>query len=134
MDGKFCLLVESNPKDQELFFDVLHRISSKVGCYAVENKEQALIELVDNKLKPNWIVINLCHAQINNLALIETLKRTASFQGINVIVLIEQFADGLPEILKNLDVDKIYLKFAHGSLVKLVEDMLHPSAPFRSIL
>jgi CheY-like chemotaxis protein len=121
MKEKYCLLVEDDPEDQELFIEVLHSISPTVGCYAVSNGEEALFTLLQEDFKPDYIITDLNMPRMNGLEFLKLLRQVEKFQSIPVIVFSSHYSEDAIEIVKQHGVTAFYSKTRFGILAEILK-------------
>jgi CheY-like chemotaxis protein len=113
---KTCLLIENDPEDQEFFIDTLHRISSKAGCYAVPNCEEALFTLTQEYIEPDYIFIEWSTPGMSGPDFLKILKGIEKFGGIPVIVFSSDYSEDQMQRLKSLGATAVYSKTRFGIL------------------
>ena len=121
---KYCLLVEDDPEDQELFMDALHNISSNSGCYAVSNGEEALFTLLQENFKPDYIFTDLNMPRMNGFEFLKILKGIEKFRSIPVIVFSSDCSDEQVQKAKQLGACAIYSKTRPGVLPVILKKYL----------
>ena len=95
---KTCLLVEDDPEDRDFFVQTLLAVSSRAGCYAVANGEEALTALREDGLTPDYIFTDIQMPRMNGLEFLKTIKCHDEFRDIPVIVYSSTYSD--EQILK----------------------------------
>jgi CheY-like chemotaxis protein len=130
MKKKYCLLVEDDPEDQELFIDALNLISPAVGCYTVSNGEEALFTLMQEDFKPDYIFTDLNMPRMNGLEFLKLLRQVEKFQSISVIVFSSHYSEDAIEIVKKLGVTGFYSKTRFGMLAEILKKyFVEPTSP-----
>jgi CheY-like chemotaxis protein len=130
MKKKYCLLVEDDPEDQELFIDALHSISPTMGCYAVSNGEEALFTLMQEDFKPDYIFTDLNMPRMNGLEFLKLLRQIEKFQSIPVIVFSSHYSEDFIEVVKQLGVTGFYSKTTIGILAEILKKYFpEPTTP-----
>lgn len=108
--GKYCLLVEDDPEDQEIFVDALHHISSSTGCYAVANGEEALFTLTQEDFLPDCIFTDLNMPGMDGFEFIKKLRSIEKFKDIPVVIYTSYYSEEEIKKAKALGVTAIYSK------------------------
>lgn len=108
--AKYCLLVEDDPEDQDIFIDALHSISSTAGCYAVANGEEALLTLTQEQFTPDYIFTDLDMPRMGGLEFLKRLKKLEKFQNIPVIIYSGGWSEVQIQKIKKLGAKAIYAK------------------------
>jgi CheY-like chemotaxis protein len=111
MNGsRCCLLIESDPEDQEFFIDMLHSVSATTGCYAVSNGDEALYALTTEGLSPDYIFTELNIPAMHGFDFLKRLRSLDRFKSIPVIIYTSEFTDEHIKKAKAFDVTAIYSK------------------------
>jgi CheY-like chemotaxis protein len=121
MKAQFCLLVEDDPEDQELFIDALHTISSRVGCYAVENGEEALSTLLHEGFKPDLIFTDVNMPRMGGFEFIKALYSNERFRSIPVIMMSSDYSEENIKKAKQLGASAFYSKTRLGVLKDILK-------------
>jgi CheY-like chemotaxis protein len=107
---KTCLLVEDDREDQEFFMSTLNEISETAACYVVENGEEALNALREDKIIPHYIFTDLNMPRMNGFEFIKRLKGIEAYQHIPVIVYSTDYSEEHIKSVKNLGATAFYRK------------------------
>lgn len=121
MPSKFCLLLEDDPEDQEVFIDALHSISSTTGCYAVSNGEEALIALNHHGFRPDYIFTDLNMPGMDGFQFVNEIKRIDRWKSIPVIVYSSHFSDREISALRDAGVLALYRKTTQAALAGILK-------------
>ncbi len=128
-----CLLVEDDPEDQELFLEALHSMTSSVGCFAVNNGEEALLTLMHKDVMPDYIFTDLNMPKMNGLELLEALRGFEKFRSIPVIVFSSNCSDDVVRQAMQLGARAVYSKNRFGMVVEVIRKYF-PEASSRATL
>ena len=112
----YCLLVDDDPEDQELFIDVLQDVSPATICYAASNGEEALKTLFAAGFIPDIIVTDLNMPRMNGLEFLSRLRGNERFRNIPVIILTSDISADQIQSAKRLGVMAYYFKTGMGVL------------------
>lgn len=108
--GKYCLLVEDDPEDQEIFVDALQHISPSTGCYAVANGEEALFTLMQEDFLPDYIFTDLNMPRMDGFEFLKTLRGIEKFKDIPVVIYTSYYSEEEIQKAKAFGVTAIYSK------------------------
>ena len=131
---KRCLLVEDDPDDQEFFMEVLHRVASNTGCYAVSNGEEALFTLLKEDFMPDYIFTDLNMPRMGGFEFLKILRSIEKFRAIPVIVFSSDCSEENIKQAKQLGANAIYSKTRFGILPEILKKYLADSPSYRSVL
>ena len=118
---KYCLLVEDDPDDQDLFIDALHHVSSTTGCYAVSNGEEALYTLLQADFNPDYIFTDLNMPRMDGFEFLRILRSMERLRNIPVIVYSSDYSEEQIQKLKALGVMAYYSKTRIGVLKEILK-------------
>lgn len=118
--GKYCLLVEDDPEDQEIFMDALHHVSPTTGCYAVSNGEEALFTLMQEAFLPDYIFTDLNMPRMDGFEFLKILRDIKKFRDIPVIIYSSYYSEEHIQKAKAFGVTAVYSK----SRVSVLKDIL----------
>ncbi|MBT1706173.1 response regulator [Chryseosolibacter indicus] len=121
---KSCLLIESDPEDQEFFLNTISDVASDVGCYAVSDGEEALFTLFKEDFKPDYIFTALTMPRMNGLEFIKVLKGIEKFRHIPVIVYTFAYSEDHIHKVTKLGATAIYSKARMGVLKDILKKYL----------
>jgi CheY-like chemotaxis protein len=83
---KTILLAEDDVDDRELFLDALAGIDVACDLHSAENGREALVLLDGMKIKPDLIFLDINMPQMNGWECLTTLKASADYGHIPVII------------------------------------------------
>jgi len=117
---KTCLLLEDDPEDQEFFLKTLHAVSSKTGCYAVSNGEEALSALQEEGITPDYIFTDIQMPRMNGFEFLKRLRSIREYQDIPVVVYSSTYSEDLVAKLKMLGATAFYSKTRYHVLPEIL--------------
>src|SRR5687768_12018496 len=120
MKTKYCLLVEDDPEDQELFIDALQSIAETVGCYAVSNGEEALFALLQEDFRPDYIFTDVNMPRMNGFEFLKQLRGIEKFRSIPVIMFSSDYSDEQIHKAKALGATAFYPKTRLGMVAEVL--------------
>ena len=130
----YCLLVDDDPEDQEIFINALQKISSTTGCYAVSNGEEALRTLLEDNINPDYIFTDLEMPVMDGLNFLKTLRSIERFKDTRVIVLSSSFSARQIEKIRSFSVTGIYAKTREEGLKEILKKYFTHSHKEQTIL
>jgi CheY-like chemotaxis protein len=107
---KTCLLVEDDQEDRDFFVKALLRVSSKTGCYAVSNGEEALTALTEDGISPDYIFTDIQMPRMNGVEFLRKIKSLPEFRDIPVIVYSSAYSDQQIQQVLTLGAHAFYSK------------------------
>lgn len=131
---KYCLLVDDDPEDQEMFIDALQKVSYTTGCYAVANGEEALRTLLEDNTNPDYIFTDLEMPVMDGLNFLKTLRSIERFKDTPVVVLSSCFSAMQIEKIKSFSVTGIYTKTREEGLKEILKRYFTHSQKGQTIL
>jgi CheY-like chemotaxis protein len=129
---KSCLLIESDPEDQEIFLDALHSVTYDCGCYAVSNGEEALFTLVEEDFIPDYIFTEISMPRMDGFEFMKILKRIEKFRNVPVIVYTSEFSEDTIQKAEALGAIAVFSKTRVSALKDILRRYFQTKA--RSIL
>lgn len=120
-NGKYCLLVDDDPEDQEIFINALQQISSTTGCYAVSNGEEALRILLEDHVNPDYIFTDLQMPVMDGISFLAAMQSIEHLKTIPVIVLSSDLSAMQIENLKHFNVTGMYAKTNEDLLKEILK-------------
>lgn len=81
-----CLIIDDDPDDQEIFALALEEIGPAYHCAFANNATDALAQLQQNAVSPDYIFLDLNMPRINGLQCLAELKRMPSTKAIPVVM------------------------------------------------
>jgi CheY-like chemotaxis protein len=132
--NKYCLLVEDDQDDQDLFIDALHAVSPKTGCYAVSNGQEALRALIEEGLRPAYIFTDMNMPQMDGLEFLKTLRSMERFRDIPVIVYSSSYSEHLFQKLQALTIIDFHRKTGTRPLKEILKKYFPGPAARQTIL
>jgi CheY-like chemotaxis protein len=108
--AKTCLLVEDDPEDQEFFMETLQSVSSRTGCYAVSNGEEALLTLTEERLKPDYIFTDMQMPKMNGFEFLKRLRALKEYRNTPVIIYSSSYCEDQFKVMKQLGAIAFYSK------------------------
>jgi CheY-like chemotaxis protein len=109
-NGRCCLLIESDPRDQECFLEALHSVTSDTGCYAVSNGEEAIMTIQEEKFVPEYIFTEMNVAGSNGIDLLKKLRAFSELAHVPVVIYTSNPSDEIVVNAKSLGAVAIHVK------------------------
>lgn len=119
-NNKICLLLEDDPEDKVFFMETLHSVSSRTGCYAASNGEEAL-GMLKKGIKPDLIFTDIDMPRMNGLEFVQTLKNMGEFRDIPVVVYSASYSPRNVLHMESLGVSAFYSKAQFHALPEILE-------------
>ena len=118
---KSCLLVENDPEDQQFFMDVLHRVSSETGCYAVACAEDAFHALGKEGFIPDYIFTELNLPDADGFDFLRTLRSTEKFRKIPIVVYTSDYSEAQIEKARKAGASAMFSKTRMPTLASFID-------------
>ncbi|MEX1241829.1 MAG: response regulator [Cyclobacteriaceae bacterium] len=131
---KYCLLVEDDPDDQDLFIDALHDVSSTTGCYAVSNGQEALYTLLQTDFNPDYIFTDLNMPKMDGFEFLRILRSMERLRNIPVIVYSSDYSEEQIQKVRTLGVMAYYSKTRIGVLKDILKKYFHDPISKNTVL
>ena len=86
MGYKKILLIDDDDDDQEIFVKALADISDSVACSVYSNAQKALQDLIEKKINPDVIFLDLNMPIMNGHQFLIEVKKAENLKSIPVII------------------------------------------------
>jgi CheY-like chemotaxis protein len=80
------LIVDDDADDRDLFCDALIKIDKNIACLQAINGQDAMEQLLQEKIKPDYIFLDLNMPKMGGKHLLRTIKLHSQFSKIPVII------------------------------------------------
>lgn len=121
---KSCLLVENDPEDQQFFMDVLHRVSSDTGCYAVACAEDAFEALRKDDFMPDYIFTELNLPDADGYDFLRAIRRSGKFKSIPIVVYTSDYSETQIEKARKAGASAMFSKTRMPALSSFLKRIL----------
>ncbi len=81
-----CLVVEDDPEDQEIFSLALEGVGFPVNCIFISNAEEALEQLKQKRVSPQYIFLDLNMPRLSGFQCLEEIKKIQGLDHIPVAI------------------------------------------------
>jgi CheY-like chemotaxis protein len=117
---KYCLLVEDDPDDQEIFLEALHSICSSAACYVVSNGKEAIQWLLEHRLTPDYIFTDINMPCMDGFELLRSVKAMEQFKNIPVVIYSGEYSEQNTKHAESLGASALYAKARLGALKEIL--------------
>lgn len=108
--NKKILLIDDDEDDIELFLEAMKMINPSVECSAISHPEVAVKNLIDKKISPDLIFLDLNMPALTGQQVLETIKAKTDLKEIPVVVLSTSTRQETVEEVIELGAESFYTK------------------------
>lgn len=84
--NKCCVFISDDPIDQAIFTHALKDVAPRTICFTMPNGWDALNIMMEEKIRPNYIFVELEMPKMNGLEFLQAIKKNEELKDIPVIV------------------------------------------------
>jgi CheY-like chemotaxis protein len=81
-----CLFIDDDEDDQEAFLAVVRKVSSSIECVIAANGQIGIDKLVDDRLQPELIFLDLNMPVMNGIQFLEEFKNHPEVERIPIVI------------------------------------------------
>lgn len=121
---QYCLLLEDDPDDQEIFLEAIHDVSSRTACYAVSNGIEGLEVLEKGDVTPDFIFSDLNMPHLDGFEFLKRVRTMERFRRTPFIFYTGDFSEQTIEKARKLGATAIFSKTRMGMLKDILKKYL----------
>lgn len=125
MAFKNILLIDDDEEDQEIFLSVVEQVSAEVDCTCFNDATDALSNLLDQKITPDVIFLDLNMPVMNGRQFLERIKQNKTLANIPVIIFTTSSDAGTKKAMQHLGAHDFITKPGDFNLlVRILQPLL----------
>ena len=109
-NGRCCLLIDTDPEDQEIFIDALHSVTTNTGCYAVCSGDDALFTILQENVIPEYIFTEINLPGMQSTEFIRKVREIRELKNVPVVVYTSQPHEAVADLVKSLGAVTVHSK------------------------
>jgi len=125
---KTLVLINADPKDQVVFVEALTDVAPNTQFFLAENSVEALDIMLEDKIIPDCIIIELIMSGINGLEFLRRVKKMPELKHVPVIVHSRKPVPRRISLLKRMGAFAIYFKpYDYWGVCNMLNLYMHDS-------